>query len=133
MEKAKKALRTYSWVYVILAVFVGILAIAVLTVPEVLEAVEKSYSTANLNGVKPETVLCTTFVMQALVYLWYFWLLRRVANGKSNGTLLMVLLIIGIICSVFELIGAFQISALLKIAINAWVLYLILKIRNADE
>ena len=34
-----------------------------------------------------------------LINLWYFWLCRRVANGKSKGTLYMILLILGVVSS----------------------------------
>lgn len=32
--------------------------------------------------------------------LWYFWLCRRAADGKSKGTLYMILLILGVVSSI---------------------------------
>ena len=39
---------------------------------------------------------CLTVVLN----LWYFWLCRRAADGKSKGTLYMILLIIGVVSSI---------------------------------
>ena len=33
------------------------------------------------------------------INLWYFWLCRRVADRKSEGTLYMILLILGVVSS----------------------------------
>jgi len=38
--------------------------------------------------------------ISTILYLWYFWLARRVADGKSRGTLYMLLLILGIVGAV---------------------------------
>ena len=37
--------------------------------------------------------------LTVIINLWYFWLCRRAADGKSKGNLYMILLILGVVSS----------------------------------
>ena len=89
-------LKSFSWIYIIVAAFyvVGILICNFM--PELSKPISEAFATGGLNGM---LVFNISAAIVVLLNLWYFSLARRVADGKSKGTLYMVLLILGIVGS----------------------------------
>ena len=90
----KETLKSFSWIYVIVSVFylVGIIICNVM--PELSDKLVEGL------GKNAMLKLNITAGVVIALNLWYFWLARRVADDKSNGTLYMVLLILGIVGSI---------------------------------
>ena len=123
-----ESLKSFSFVYIVLA---GILVIAALVcnfVPDIANAIKSIPDQPNIMLVSNITA-----VVNVLVYLWYFWLTRRVADGKSNGTLLMVLLILGVVSKIVTLIMTRSVTSItnLDFIADAFGLYLLLKVRKS--
>ena len=101
MERsAKETLRSYSIIYVILAIFNVALAIICSVIPEVSNMFKTAFGNEGML-----TIYIGTAV-NVILYLWYFWLTRRVADGKSNGTLLMILLVLGVVGAIVSFFTA---------------------------
>ena len=90
----KEALKSFSIIYIIVSVFYVVGTIICNFMPELKDNIVQGlgkYGMLSLN--------ITAGVVVAF-NLWYFWLCRRVADGKSEGTLYMILLILGIVSSI---------------------------------
>ena len=90
-------LKSFSWIYIIVAVFFVVGAIICNFMPELSKPLAEAFARNELDGM---LVFNITAAVVALFNLWYFGLARRVANGKSKGTLYMILLILGIVGSI---------------------------------
>ena len=92
-RSASENLKSFSWIYIIISIFYVVGTIICNFMPELKNGLTK--------GLGNDAML--TFNVSAGVVvvfnLWYFWLCRRVADGKSEGNLYMVLLILGVIGS----------------------------------
>lgn len=90
----RETLKSFSWIYIIVAIFYlgGIIICNVM--PELKDGLIKGFGKDGLL-----TFNVTAGVIVAL-NLWYFWLCRRTADGKSKGTLYMILLILGVVGSI---------------------------------
>ena len=85
-------LKSFSIIYIILIVVYIIGALLCNFVPEVANLFKGSAESKDvLLAINIGTVGSCIFC------LWYFWLARRVADGKSEGTLYMVLLVLSIV------------------------------------
>ena len=76
-KSARGILKEFSWIYVILAVAYIIAFLLCLAVPEIANKLKESLGNNIMIG------LGATAVVSAIFYLWYFWLARRVADGKA--------------------------------------------------
>ena len=92
-RSASENLKSFSWIYIIVSIFYVVGTIICNVMPEL-----KNGLTEGL-GNDAMLTLNTTAVAVVVINLWYFWLCRRVADGKSEGNLYMVLLILGIVGS----------------------------------
>ena len=92
-KSAKENLKSFSWIYIIVSVFYIAGAIIFNVMPELKNGIT--------DGLGDDAILSLniTAVVVVLLNLWYFWLCRRVADGKSDGKLYMILLILGIVGS----------------------------------
>ena len=92
-RSASENLKSFSWIYIIVSIFYVVATIICNVMPELKNGLTE--------GLGNDAML--TFNVSAGVVvvfnLWYFWLCRRVADGKSEGNLYMVLLILGVIGS----------------------------------
>ena len=89
---AYDTIKSFSWVYIIIAVFYAIGTIICFAMPELRDGLEES-----LGGNDGMIKFGVTAGITILLNLWYFWLARRVAAKKSDGVLYGVLLILGIV------------------------------------
>ena len=92
-RSASENLKSFSWIYIIVSIFYIVGTIICNVMPEL-----KNGLTEGLGNDAMLSINITAGVVVVL-NLWYFWLCRRVADGKSNGDLYMGLLIIGVIGS----------------------------------
>ena len=92
-RSASENLKSFSWIYIIVSIFYVVVTIICNVMPEL-----KNGLTEGLGNDAMLTLNITAGVVVVL-NLWYFWLCRRVANGKSKGTLYMILLILGVVSS----------------------------------
>ncbi len=113
-----QVLKGFSWVYMISVILVVIIALFIPTIPEIPEEFKKVVAT----DVDPLLAIEITLIVRALIDLWYFYLIRRYTSGKSNGTLIMILLIIGVIGNLISII-MFNEKATLSFIIDAVVLF----------
>ena len=86
-----ETLKSFSWIYIIVAVFYAVGTIICFAIPELRNGLEES-----LGGNDGMMKLGIAAGVTILLNLWYFWLSRRVAAKKSDGVLYGVLLILGI-------------------------------------
>lgn len=88
-------LKSFSWIYIIIAVVYAISTIICFAMPELRNSLEES-----LGGNDGMTKFGIAAGVTILLNLWYFWLARRVAAKKSDGVLYGVLLILGIVSAI---------------------------------
>ncbi|MBR3323702.1 hypothetical protein IKG16_02345 [Candidatus Saccharibacteria bacterium] len=89
---AHETIKSFSWIYIIVALFYVIGTIICFVIPELRNGLEE-----NLGGGEGMIKFGITAGITILLNLWYFWLARRVAAKKSDGVLYGVLLILGIV------------------------------------
>ena len=92
-RSASENLKSFSWIYIIVSILYIAGTIICNVMPEL-----KNVLTEGLGNDAMLTLNITAGVVVVL-NLWYFWLCRRVADGKSEGNLYMVLLILGVVGS----------------------------------
>ena len=126
-KSARGILKEFSWIYVILAVAYIVAFLLCLAVPQIADKLKEATNNDIMIG------LGATAVASAIFYLWYFWLARRVADGKSNGTFYMILLLLGIGGAVVNMITT-KGATLLNIdtIVDIIGLYFLLQVRKED-
>ena len=92
-KSASENLQSFSWIYIIVSLFYVVGIIICNVMPELKNGLTE--------GLGNDAMLSLNITAGVVVVfnLWYFWLCRRVADGKSEGNLYMVLLILGIVGS----------------------------------
>ena len=95
-RSSKESLKSFSIIYIIVAVFYVVSAIICNCMPEISKSVAEAFTRDGLDGMMVFNISASIVVV---LNLWYFWLCRRVAAGKSNGTFYMILLILGVVSS----------------------------------
>ena len=92
-RSASENLKSFSWIYIVVSIFYVVGTIICNVMPEL-----KNGLTEGLGNDAMLSLNITAGVIVVL-NLWYFWLCRRVADRKSEGTLYMILLILGVVGS----------------------------------
>ena len=92
----KENLKSFSIIYIIVSIFYVVAAIICNCMPELSNAVAEAFAQNGIDGMMMFNISAGVVVV---LNLWYFWLCRRVANGKSEGTFYMILLILGVVGS----------------------------------
>lgn len=134
MRDSKNTLKAYSLIYIVLAILTILLIITNFVFPEIAEnLVDIKFKDMELNGLDPKVIVAIGYAIEAIFYLWFFWLLRRVSSGKSNGTFVMVLLIASIIASVIDQFRAFDVVTMLGLMVDAYIVNLIYNIRTENK
>ena len=93
-KSPRETLKSFSWIYIIVSIFYVVGIIICNVMPELKDGITEGLGTDGMLSLN-----ITAGVVVAL-NLWYFWLCRRVADRKSEGTLYMILLILGVIGSI---------------------------------
>ena len=89
----RENLKSFSWIYIIVSIVYVVSIIICNVMPELKDGINEGLGK---DGMLSLNVAAGVTVV---VNLWYFWLCRRAADGKSRGTLYMVLLILGVVGS----------------------------------
>ena len=92
-KSPRETLKSFSWIYIIVSIFYAVGIIICNVMPELKDGITEGLGTDGMLS------LNITAGVVIAINLWYFWLCRRVADGKSEGNLYMVLLILGVIGS----------------------------------
>ena len=90
-----ETMKSFSWIYIIIALFYAIGTIICFAMPELRNGLEEG-----LGGGEGMIKFGIAAGITVLLNLWYFWLARRVVAKKSDGVLYGVLLILGIVSSI---------------------------------
>ncbi len=87
-------LKSFSWIYIIVSIlYIGAIIICNF-MPELKDGLTEGLGK---DGMLSLNIAAGVYVA---LNLWYFWLCRRVADRKSEGTLYMILLVLGIVSSI---------------------------------
>ena len=89
----RKTLKSFSWIYIVVSIFYVVGVIICNVMPELKDGITEGLGKDGMLSLNISAGL--TVVLN----LWYFWLCRRAADGKSKGTLYMILLILGVVSS----------------------------------
>ena len=92
-KTSRKTLKSFSWIYVIMSIFYVVGIIICNVMPELKDGITEGLGKDGMLS------LNISAGVTVVLNLWYFWLCRRAADGKSKGTLYMILLILGVIGS----------------------------------
>ncbi len=90
-----ETMKSFSWIYIIMAAFYSVGTILCFAMPDLTNGLRES-----LGGNDGMIKFGIASGVVILLNLWYFWLARRVAAKKSDGTLYGVLLILGIVSAI---------------------------------
>ncbi|MBR3162362.1 MAG: hypothetical protein IKF19_06505 [Bacilli bacterium] len=92
-RSASENLKSFSWIYIVVSIFYVVGTIICNIMPELKDGITEGLGDDGI------LTLNITAGVVVVINLWYFWLCRRVADGKSKGNLYMVLLILGVVGS----------------------------------
>ena len=93
-KTSRKTLKSFSWIYIIVSIFYVVGVIICNVMPELKDGITEGLGKDGMLS------LNISAGVTVVLNLWYFWLCRRAADGKSKGTLYMILLIIGVVSSI---------------------------------
>ncbi|MBR3249120.1 MAG: hypothetical protein IKF83_00275 [Clostridia bacterium] len=127
MEKAKSWLKGMSWLYMIYAILGIVFMLISISSNEAMQAIA-----GQTNGIDPKIFVGVTAVTSALVYLWFWWLIRRIINDKSKGTLLMVLLILGLVGAIVGFFVNQRVTGIVDLILDVITLIAIYKVRSQE-
>ena len=128
----RKALKVFSVLYWIACGFFALFAILTFASGDLLNAMKDAFP-VNFQGADPKIVFGIVFLIYAIVYALIAIGLRRVANNKSKGTFLLVVLCISAIYGIYTVITAFSISNLLSLAVALLMVYLVYSVRKENN
>ena len=107
LKKSKKArFKETRWIYMIFVIFAVVFGILIFTVPSIIETINSTLPnlSESIGDLDVKSYLIIMLSVGALFDLWYFYLITRCANGKSKGTLLLVLLVLRVATGVVNMI-----------------------------
>lgn len=128
MDK-KKALNIASFGYIVVALIGIITMIVYLNKPSLAANLIKQAKDLKMST---NALIISTYVISTIITLLFFWATRRVAKGKSRGTILLVLLILGAVGNIFAIVKHFSIYTLVYAVFEVILIALIFAVR-ADE
>ena len=124
-----ETLKSFSWIYVVVSVFYVVGIIICNLMPELKNGITE--------GLGKDGMLSMNIAAGVVVALnlWYFWLCRRVADRKSEGTLYMILLIIGIVSSLVSFFTTSGAAAALSFdaVVDLCGLYFLIQIKKEKK
>ena len=128
MDK-KKALNIASFGYIVVALIGIITMIVYLNKPSLASELLKQAKDLKMST---NALIISTYVISTIITLLFFWATRRVAKGKSRGTILLVLLILGAVGNIFAIVKNFSVYTLVYAVFEVILIALIFAVR-ADE
>ncbi len=92
-KSPRETLKSFSWIYIVVSIFYVVGIIICNVMPELKDSITEGLGKDGMLNLNITAGVVVAF------NLWYFWLCRRVADRKSEGTLYMILLLLGVIGS----------------------------------
>ena len=129
MDK-KKALGLASFGYVITALISLVTMILYLNKPSLAGDLLSQYKSLKMTA---NAIIISTFVAAAIVSLLFFWAARRVAEGKSRGTILLVLVLFGVLGGFFSIFKTFNVASLVNLCFDVIILILLFMVRSEED
>ena len=129
--KKNTFLRIYSFVYLVLGLLGVFAIVSIYVFPDATkDIVNDLFKNYEIKSMDPKTAFAISIGITTALYLIYSWLVRRVATGKSRGTLLLVLLLISILGGVVNIIHGFSIVGCILLAIDSYAFYAVCQARK---
>lgn len=131
MKNARETLDNFSRLYVLLAILTLLLIIPCFMYPEKSAEI---VSRRNISLIKfdPSVVLTISYIIEAAIYLVYYFFLRRVVNKKSSGLFISVLIFISFVIGFMNQFSGIRISSIISMIVDLYVLQLLYKIRMGE-
>lgn len=126
------ALKVFGWIYIILAILLAVCAVLVFTSPDYLISVIDTMK-IDLKDLDPKIFYGVTFSVATVVYFLIGIGLRNVANNKSKGTLLLVILTLSAIGSIITLISAVNATNIVSLVLSLLMVYLVYAVRKQNN
>lgn len=127
----KETIKGFSYVYLVFAVLGCIFAILVLLVPNFNEALKQVPEIPK--NISPKAFFVTSIITSSLCDLWYFWLARRYANGKSKGYFYMALLILGVVGGIVNIFTGTKGSGSINFILALVGLILMIRAKKSEQ
>ncbi len=130
-KSPQEAMKSFSWIYIIVAAFYAIGTIICFAMPELRNGLEE-----NLGGGEGAMKFGIASGATILMNLWCFWLARSVADKKSDGMLYGAILILGIAVPIvmFFTTGTGVVGLLsLDFIIDTVGLYYLIQVRKGNK
>lgn len=129
--KKNTFLRLYSFVYLVLGLLGVFAIISIYVFPDATkDIVNDLFKNYDIKSMDPKTAFAISIGISSALYLIYSWLVRRVANGQSRGTLLLILLVFSIAGEIVNLIHGFSIVTCILLAIDLYAFFAVIRARN---
>ncbi len=132
MKGARTGLKFFGWLYILFAILLILFTVMLFTSQDFFTEVLKNVN-YDFKDADPKIVLGIIYGFSALVYLLIGSGLRNVANKKSKGTLLFILLFIAVILGIVGLVTNFSVSTLISVLIDCLMFGMLHVVRNANH
>lgn len=126
---AREYLRNFNCIYILLAILTLLLIIPCYIYPQTsLEIVTKRG--LEIGNLTASQILTISYIIESAFYVFNFFLIRRVVKGKSNGTVISVLLLIGIFIGFLDQFNGIKISVMSGMLVDLYILQLIYRAKK---
>ena len=126
---AREYLRNFNCIYILLAILTLLLIIPCYIYPQTsLEIVTKRC--LEIGNLTASQILTISYIIESAFYVFNFFLIRRVVKGKSNGTVISVLLLIGIFMGFLDQFNGIKISVMSGMLVDLYILQLIYRAKK---
>ena len=126
---AREYLRNFNCIYILLAILTLLLIIPCYIYPQTsLEIVTKRG--LEIGNLTASQILTISYIIESAFYVFNFFLIRRVVKGKSNGTVISVLLLIGIFMGFLDQFNGIKISVMSSMLVDLYILQLIYRAKK---
>lgn len=126
---AREYLRNFNCIYILLAILTLLLIIPCYIYPQTsLEIVTKRG--LEIGNLTASQILTISYIIESAFYIFNFFLIRRVVKGKSNGTVISVLLLIGIFMGFLDQFNGIKISVMSGMLVDLYILQLIYRAKK---
>ena len=137
-EKLLRKLSILCYVLGIIGIIIGIIAMTTTLGDTLFEGYMENIDTQELENINPKTIAGISFIISCMFTLLEGWLLGRAAKNGKKTIFLMVILILEIVSTVIEIIGAGfnstinmdSLSNIIGLLINAFILNQVIKVRR---
>ena len=133
MSKTKKTLQIFGILFLVLAGLSLLLALLMYFYPGFAEKyiASRGEEMGDLHGKDPVSLYASSYLMEAVIYGIFYFLVRRLAEGKSKGLILLILLAVSVVGSAISLIASsFNVVLLISLLVDACILILVIKVRK---